>query len=155
MGVDGRGLGSGYGACFCLRYALRRPAGCGRRSQRVPNSKRIFFPGVQRHALGPVPARSRPCRETEAQDAAVLAEFYATGFLREICTADGETWHCGVTSHAGGSGPVAHTAEDMIRTILHAHLVPPCPHVNIIGISGKRWLRLQVVSGNDRQAIER
>lgn len=83
--------------------------------------------------------------ETDSIDAAVLAEFYATFFLPEICTADGESRIPVLRDTPVATNPAAHAAEDIIQTILHTHLVSPCPHVNIIGISGKRWLRQQVV----------
>ena len=74
--------------------------------------------------------------KTDSIDAAVFAKLYATFFLPEICTADGESGIAALRDTPAATNPAAHAAEDIIQTILHSHLVPPCPHVNIIGISG-------------------
>ena len=44
--------------------------------------------------------------------------------------------------------------KNEVHAVLHAHLIPPCPHANIIGVSGRRWLRQQVLPDDERQAIE-
>lgn len=43
----------------------------------------------------------------------------------------------------------------MIQSILHAHLIPPCPHGNLVGVSGRKWITKQHVPVDERLAIER
>jgi len=31
----------------------------------------------------------------------------------------------------------------MAQSILHAHLVPRCPHADLFGIKGRAWMRAQ------------
>ncbi|MGY3387660.1 transposase [Bradyrhizobium sp. USDA 3311] len=45
--------------------------------------------------------------------------------------------------------------KNLIQSILHAHLIPPCPHLNLVGISGRRWIAAQIVPADERAAIER
>lgn len=45
--------------------------------------------------------------------------------------------------------------KNLIRSILHTHLVPPCPHGNLVGISGRRWLAKQCLPDDERIAIQR
>lgn len=94
--------------------------------------------------------------KTDAIDAAVLAKLYATGFLPEVWVPDPRTL-------AMRRQVVRRTQlvrqrvrlKNIIQSILHAHLVPPCPHGNIVGISGRRWLARQIVPNDERLAIDR
>ena len=43
----------------------------------------------------------------------------------------------------------------MVHSILHAHLVPRCPHADIFGGKGRAWLRAQVLPDDERSAVER
>ncbi|RWN23386.1 MAG: hypothetical protein EOR95_35045, partial [Mesorhizobium sp.] len=45
--------------------------------------------------------------------------------------------------------------KNLIQSILHAHLIPPCPHGNLVGISGRKWLARQILPADERAAIER
>ena len=45
--------------------------------------------------------------------------------------------------------------KNLIQSILHAHLIPPCPHGNLVGISGRKWIAKQVVPSDERLAIKR
>ncbi|MER9826759.1 transposase, partial [Mesorhizobium sp. M0115] len=45
--------------------------------------------------------------------------------------------------------------KNLIQSILHAHLIPPCPHGNLVGISGRKWLTRQILPADERAAIER
>jgi transposase len=42
-----------------------------------------------------------------------------------------------------------------VHAILHAHLIPPCPHADLFGRLGRAWLARQVVPDDERGAIER
>jgi transposase len=94
--------------------------------------------------------------KTDAIDAAVLAKLYATGFLPEVWVPDPRT-------QAMRRQVVRRTQlvrqrvrlKNIIQSILHAHLVPPCSHGNIVGISVRRWLARQIVPDDERLAIDR
>lgn len=45
--------------------------------------------------------------------------------------------------------------KNLIQSILHTHLVPPCPHGNLVGISGRKWMARQVLPDDERAAMER
>jgi transposase len=36
--------------------------------------------------------------------------------------------------------------KTMIQAILHAHLVPQCPHADILGPKGRAWLLAQLLN---------
>jgi hypothetical protein len=42
-----------------------------------------------------------------------------------------------------------------VHAILHAHLIPPCPHADLFGRLGRIWLARQVIPDDERAAIER
>lgn len=45
--------------------------------------------------------------------------------------------------------------KNLIQSILHAHLIPPCPHVNLTGISGRKWIADQRLPDDERAAVHR
>ena len=45
--------------------------------------------------------------------------------------------------------------KNIVQSILHAHLVPPCPHADLFGASGRAWLAGQVLPEDERLAVER
>jgi len=45
--------------------------------------------------------------------------------------------------------------KNLIQSILHAHLIPPCPHGNLVGTSGHKWLARQILPADERAATER
>jgi transposase len=45
--------------------------------------------------------------------------------------------------------------KNIIQSILHAHLIPSCPHADLCGPKGRAWLVEQVVPEDERLAIER
>jgi hypothetical protein len=45
--------------------------------------------------------------------------------------------------------------KNLIQSILHTHLIPPCPHGNLTGISGRKWLAPQPLPLDERQAVDR
>jgi transposase len=94
--------------------------------------------------------------KTDSIDAAVLAKLYASGFLPEVWAADEATLALRRQVTRRRQLVRQRTRlKNIIQSILHAHLIPPCPHANIIGVSGRRWLRQQVLPEDERQAIER
>ncbi len=45
--------------------------------------------------------------------------------------------------------------KNLIQSILHAHLIPPCPHGNLVGISGRKWMSRQYLRDDERAAVSR
>ena len=45
--------------------------------------------------------------------------------------------------------------KNVIQSILHAHLIPSCPHQDLCGPRGRAWLAEQVVPEDERLAVER
>jgi transposase len=45
--------------------------------------------------------------------------------------------------------------KNEVHSILHAHLIPPCPHADMFGRLGRIWLARQIVPDDERAAIER
>lgn len=70
-------------------------------------------------------------------DAAALAEPYATGFLPEVRVPDEAT--LALRRQVARRTQLIRQRvrlKNLIQSILHAHLIPPCPHGNLTGISG-------------------
>src|SRR5262249_33891215 len=42
-----------------------------------------------------------------------------------------------------------------VHAILHAYLIPPCPHAELFGRLGRVWLSRQVIPDDERAAIDR
>jgi transposase len=42
-----------------------------------------------------------------------------------------------------------------VHAILHAYLIPPCPHAELFARLGRIWLERQAVPDDERAAIER
>jgi hypothetical protein len=45
--------------------------------------------------------------------------------------------------------------KNIIQSILHAHLIPSCPHQDLCGPTGRAWLAKQILPEDERLAIER
>jgi transposase len=43
----------------------------------------------------------------------------------------------------------------MIQSILHAHLLPPCPHADLLGPKGRAWLLAQSLPADEDDAVAR
>lgn len=94
--------------------------------------------------------------KTDTIDATVLAKLYASGFLPEVWVPDPETLALRrqVTRRTQLVRQRSRM-KNLIQSILHAHLIPPCPHGNLVGISGRKWLARQILPADERAAIER
>lgn len=93
--------------------------------------------------------------KTDAIDAAVLAKLYATGFLPEVWVPDART--LALRRQVARRTQLVRQRvrlKNMIQSILHTHLVPPCPHGNLVGVSGRKWIAQQLVPEDERLAIE-
>lgn len=94
--------------------------------------------------------------KTDAIDAAVLAKLYATGFLPEVWVPDEQT--LALRRQVARRTQLVRQRvrlKNIIQSVLHAHLVPPCPHGNLVGVSGRKWLAEQLLPQDERDAITR
>jgi transposase len=94
--------------------------------------------------------------KTDAIDAAVLAKLYATGFLPEVWVPNEPT--LALRRQVARRTQLVRQRvrlKNLIQSILHAHLVPPCPHGNLTGISGRKWIAAQLLPPDERAAIDR
>lgn len=94
--------------------------------------------------------------KTDTIDATVLAKLYASGFLPEVWVPDPGTLALRrqVTRRTQLVRQRSRL-KNLIQSVLHAHLIPPCPHGNLVGISGRKWLTRQILPADERAAIER
>src|SRR5262244_3821011 len=94
--------------------------------------------------------------KTDKIDAGVLAQLYASGFLPEVWIAD-ETTQALRRQVTRRNQIVRQRSrlKNIIQSILHAHLIPSCPHQDLCGPKGRVWLSEQVLPGDERLAVER
>jgi transposase len=94
--------------------------------------------------------------KTDKIDAGVLASLRAANFLPEIWLPDADTERLRRLV-ARRNQVVRHRTriKNEVHAILHAHLIPPCPHADLFGRLGRIWLARQVVPDDERAAIER
>ena len=94
--------------------------------------------------------------KTDKIDATVLAQLYASGFLPEVWIPDERT--------AAMRRQVTRRTQlvrqrtrlkNVVQSILHAHLIPPCPHQDPFGRAGREWLAGQWLPGDEREAVAR
>ena len=72
--------------------------------------------------------------KTDKIDAGVLAQLYASGFLPEVWIADEATQ--ALRRQVTRRNQIAcqrSRLKNIIQSILHAHLIPPCPHQDLCG----------------------
>lgn len=82
--------------------------------------------------------------KTDAIDAAVLAKLYAAGFLPEVWVPDEGT--LALRRQVARRTQLIRQRvrlKNLIQSILHTHLIPPCPHGNLTGLSGRKWIAAQ------------
>ncbi len=94
--------------------------------------------------------------KTDVIDATVLARLYASGFLPEVWVPDQKTMS--LRRQVTRRNQVVRQRvrlKTMIQAILHAHLVPQCPHADIAGPKGRAWLLAQLLPDDETAAIER
>jgi transposase len=94
--------------------------------------------------------------KTDAIDAAVLAKLHASGFLPEVWVPDPRTQALRrQVSRREQLVRQRTRLKNIVQSILHAHLVPPCPHADLFGASGRTWLASQALPQDERLAVER
>src|SRR5919107_1886138 len=94
--------------------------------------------------------------KTDVVDATVLARLYASGFLPEVWVPDQRT--LALRRQVTRRNQVVRQRarlKTIIQSILHAHLVPPCPHADLLGPRGRAWLLAQPLPADERDAVER
>jgi transposase len=94
--------------------------------------------------------------KTDKIDAGVLASLRAADFLPEIWLPDMETERLRRLV-ARRDQVVRHRTriKNEVHSILHAHLVPRCPHAELFGRLGRAWLGRQPLPGDELAAIDR
>ena len=94
--------------------------------------------------------------KTDVIDATVLARLYASGFLPQVWAPDQKTMS--LRRQVTRRNQIVRQRvrlKTMIQAILHAHLVPQCPHADITGPKGRAWLKGQPLPVDEDDAIER
>ena len=94
--------------------------------------------------------------KTDKIDAGTLASLHAAGYLPQIWTPDVGT-ECKRRSAARRYQIVRHRTrlKNEVHSILHAHLIPKCPHADLFNTRGRAWLAAQPLPEDERAAIDR
>lgn len=94
--------------------------------------------------------------KTDKIDAGVLASLRAADFLPEIWLPDADTERRRRLV-ARRDQVVRHRTriKNEVHSILHAHLIPKCPHAELFGRLGRSWLGRQPLPADELAAIER
>jgi transposase len=94
--------------------------------------------------------------KTDKIDAGVLASLRAAGFLPGVWVPDAETERRRRLV-ARRNQVVRHRTrlKNEIHAILAAHLVPPCPHADLLNGPGRAWRAKQALPNDERAAIDR
>ena len=94
--------------------------------------------------------------KTDKIDAGVLASLRAADFLPEIWLPDVETERLRRLV-ARRDQVVRHRTriKNEVHSILHAHLIPRCPHAELFGRLGRAWLGRQPLPADELAAIDR
>jgi transposase len=92
--------------------------------------------------------------KTDVIDATVLARLYASGFLSEVWVPDQAT--LGLRRQVTRRTQIVRQRarlKTIVQSILHAHLVPPCPHADLFGPRGRAWLLAQTLPPDEGDAV--
>jgi transposase len=94
--------------------------------------------------------------KTDKIDAGTLASLQAAGYLPQIWTPDAVTERKRRLT-ARRYQVVRHRTriKNEVHSILHAHLIPKCPHADLFGARGRAWLARQPLPDDERAAVER
>jgi transposase len=94
--------------------------------------------------------------KTDKIDAGVLAQLRAADFLPEVWLPDPTTERLRRLV-ARRNQVVRHRTriKNEVHAILHAHLIPPCPHADLFGGLGRTWLGKQELPEDEVAAIAR
>jgi transposase len=99
---------------------------------------------------------ARAKTKTDKIDARVLAQLYAAGFLPEVWIPDAATQaRRRQVTRRNQLVKSRVRLKAIVQSILHAHLVPRCPHQDIFGAKGRAWVLAQEVPPDEQAAITR
>ncbi len=120
---------------------------------------RVLSPFVKRVVIAnplQVKAIAHAHVKTDKVDAGTLASLHAAGYLPEIWTPDAATERMRRLV-ARRYQVVRHRTriKNEVHSILHAHLIPKCPHADLFNGRGRAWLARQPLPDDERVAIER
>lgn len=94
--------------------------------------------------------------KADSIDAAVLAKLYASGFLPKVWVPDERIQALRRQVSLREQLVRQRTQlKNIVQSNLHAPLVPPCPHADLFGASGRTWLAAQALPEDERAAVER
>jgi len=115
---------------------------------------RVLTPYVKRVVIAnplQVKAIAHAHVKTDKVDAGTLASLYAAGYLPEIWTPDA------ATERMRRHQVVRHRTriKNEVHAILHAHLIPKCPHADLFNRRGRDWLMHQPVPQDECETIQR
>ncbi len=94
--------------------------------------------------------------KTDTIDATVLAKLYASKFLPEVWVPDAKT--LALRRQVTRRNQIVRQGvrlKTITQSILHAHLLPQCPHADLFGNRGRSWLLAQDLPTDERDAVER
>src|SRR4051812_24481029 len=94
--------------------------------------------------------------KTDKIDAGVLASLRAADFLPEVWLPDADTER--LRRLVGRREQVRRHGtriKNEVHAILHAHLIPPCPHADLFGRLGRAWLSKQPLPDDETAATDR
>src|SRR5215203_5540679 len=94
--------------------------------------------------------------KTDKIDAGVLASLRAAGFLPKVWTPDPETERLRRLV-ARRNQLVRHRTriKNEVHAILHAHLIPRCPHADLFNRRGRGWLSRQPLPADEKATTDR
>ena len=120
---------------------------------------RVLWPFVKRVVIAnplQVKAIAHAHVKTDKVDAGTLASLYAAGYLPEIWIPDAATERMRRLV-ARRYQVVRHRTrlKNEVHAILHAHLIPRCPHADLFNGRGRSWMARQPLPTDERFAIER
>ncbi len=94
--------------------------------------------------------------KTDKIDAGTLASLHAAGYLPEIWTPDvGTERRRRLTARRFQVVRHRTRIKNEVHSILHAHLIPRCPHADLFSGVGRAWLLRQPIPEDELMAIER
>jgi transposase len=94
--------------------------------------------------------------KTDIIDATVLAEPCASNFLPEVWVPDERTLALRRTvTRRNQIVRQRVRLKAITQSILHAHLLPQCPHADLFGKKGRTWLSAQHLPEDERDAADR
>ena len=94
--------------------------------------------------------------KTDTIDATVQAKLCASDFLNEVWVPDAKA--LALRRQVTRRNQIVRRRvrlKTTTQSILHAHLLPQCPHADLFGNKGRAWLLAQDLPADERDAVER